>query len=177
MKLILTPVVFGFAAVALSLSAHAVDSTTVHSTKTTTSPDGSKTVEETTTTKTIAPAGDVAESEAKEDFKTKMKAQLDTLSAQIDKLKTQASTASSDAKAGLEKRADELDKKRNEINAQLDEASHKTGRAWAQFKSGVQKSVDELQTGYSKAKKEFSRKEAADKREAEAAASEKKAKK
>ncbi len=160
---ILSPLVIACALLGFSVVAVAADSTTTRTMKKTTNTDGSTVVEESTTTKVSTPA---EEQQAKEDFKTKMKAQLDSISAQTKSLKEQAAAASSDAKVSLDKRIADLDQKRNEINAELDKASAKTGRAWTQFKSGVQKAVGELQAGYSEAKNEFSKSAASSPKEA-----------
>lgn len=151
------------ALICVSLQALAAETVTSRTTKKTTGKDGSVSTEETVVTKTKTAPGEKApdltqaDGESKEDFKTRMKAQLDSLSAQIRTLKNDAVTASADAKVSIEKKADALDVKRTEIAKELDRASNKTGRAWTQFKSGMQKAVNELQSGYSEAKNEFSK--------------------
>ncbi len=169
---LITPLVLASACLLVSAAAFAAESTTVHSKKTTTNPDGTQTVEDTVVTKTTAAPGEkvpeaAAEAEQKSDFQAAMKKRLNELTTEIGALKDQAATASSDTKADLEKRAAALDKKRDEINAQIDQTTEKSGRAWTKFRSGLQKSMTELQAGYDQAKKEFAKKEAADQKRAE----------
>lgn len=158
---IATVLAFGFSTISADVYA---ESTTTKTTKTTTNPDGSKTVEETTVTKSTSGAGaekpvETSE-ESKEDFKAKVQKQIDSINEQIDSLKKDASTASSDAKVSIEKKIAVLEKKRDDVSADLSKIGDQTGRAWTKFKSGITKAVDELQDGYKSARKEFSKDEA-----------------
>ena len=96
-------------------------------------------------------AGDYA-NQTKEDFQKNMQAQLDAMTVQMRALKAKAAKASGHVQDSLDEQIADLDVQRMKIKRKLGDTSKSTGAAWEEMKSGITKAMDDLKTGYNKAK-------------------------
>lgn len=91
----------------------------------------------------------------KDEFKKKMRDELDRMQKEIDRLAFKTNQAKKEAQADLDKAVKELQKKKDATAKKLQELESASGKAWDDLKSGLNASVDDLEKSYKRAKSRF----------------------
>ena len=91
----------------------------------------------------------------KELYQRKMRAKLDELEADVDKLKAKASSLSADAQLEMNEQIRALDSKIAEGKTKLSELSRAGEEAWDSIKEGVESAWDSLKVAVSDAASKF----------------------
>jgi chromosome segregation ATPase len=96
-------------------------------------------------------------SEEKDAYVKKLKAKMEELNAEIDKMAAKAKDAEADAQIAYSNRLEDLRAKRKDVEEKLAQVQQAGGAAWQDLKQGLENSWDILKMSFSKAKSEFER--------------------
>ena len=91
----------------------------------------------------------------KEAYQEKMEAQLKEWSADIEKLKAKAATASADVKVEYYTQIEAIKAKHQNAHGKLQELSKSNEAAWENLKAGAENSIAELRKGLNNAFDKF----------------------
>lgn len=91
----------------------------------------------------------------KDAYEQKLEAQLDTWSAEIDKLKAKAKAADADAQLDYYKQLEELRSMQHAANKKLLQLKSASDDAWEDLKAGVESAWDSLGTALNSAASRF----------------------
>ena len=81
----------------------------------------------------------------KEEYQKKMEVKLKELVTQIDKMKAEAKDSTAEAKAGFEKRIQEMETRREAAGKKLDEIKKSSAEAWQNLKSDLDGIMSDLE--------------------------------
>ncbi len=95
------------------------------------------------------------QSETKQAYEAKVKAQLDKLNAQIDEMKAKAQQAKSDAQVNYHNKIEELSSKRDAVKTKFQELQNSGEEAWEDLKGGFDKAWGDLQSAFDSAVSKF----------------------
>lgn len=93
--------------------------------------------------------------ERKEEFTTRMKANIDEMDREIQALKTESAQKSVEAREATKTKIRELQVKRDELGKKYDALERSTGKAWTRMKSGMEKAWGDVRSAYNEAKTEL----------------------
>jgi TolA-binding protein len=91
----------------------------------------------------------------KEEFQKKMRAELDRMQKEIDRLSFKTNQAKKETQAELDKAIKELQKQKDVTARKLQKLESASGKAWDDLKSGLNTSMEELGKSYERAKSRF----------------------
>jgi hypothetical protein len=91
----------------------------------------------------------------KEEFQKKMRAELDRMQKEIDRLAFKTNQAKIETQAELDKAVKELQKKKDATAKKLQDLESASGKAWGDLKSGLNASMEELEKSYKRAQSRF----------------------
>lgn len=95
----------------------------------------------------------------RDEYVTKMKAQLDIWSAEVERLEAKARAAKADMKITYERRVAELREKRQDVERRLREIREAGEGAWEAVRQGAEDAGNALKAALEKAKTEFKERE------------------
>lgn len=93
--------------------------------------------------------------QAKDDFKTRLKSGLADMDTGIAKLREKGLALKDEAKTRWNEKMADLKAKQEAARKKLDELGTSTGEAWERLEQGAQSAWDELQQAFQEASKEF----------------------
>jgi Ribonuclease G/E len=96
-----------------------------------------------------------SQSEAKQAYQEKVKAEIDKLNAQIDELKAKAAQAKAETSVEYNSQLEELYVKRDTVQAKLAEIQQAGEEAWQELTAGFEKAIHDLSTGVESALAKF----------------------
>lgn len=99
-------------------------------------------------------AGSYAEAK-KEEYQKKLNAQLEKYEQKIDALQAQSRVMAQDAKDELNEKLETLRDKKEALQQKADELESKSGQAWQDLKTGIDESIEDLNTAFEKAASHF----------------------
>lgn len=91
----------------------------------------------------------------KEEYQKEAKRRLKEIKENLEDIKARADKLKTDSKIELKNEIENLDKKKDEAEAALAELTNKSGKAWNDMKSGLDKALDEMDEAYRKALSRF----------------------
>lgn len=100
-------------------------------------------------------AAGVYASEKKEEFTARVKGNLDEIDREIEALKKQTESKSSEVRDATKKKLQELEAKRKVVNERYQSLEKSTGKAWTRMKAGLEKAIGEVRSAYRDAKSEL----------------------
>lgn len=92
--------------------------------------------------------------ETKGEYTKKAHKAIDALSVKIDALEVKAKSAGASARADLDERLKALKVRRTAARKELRKLKRASGEAWDKVKSGVDRTIDDLQAAYDEAAKD-----------------------
>jgi TolA-binding protein len=98
-----------------------------------------------------APSGQ----QQKEDYQKKMETKLKELNQELKEWKDKAQKMEKNARAEMDEQIAKLNKKEEEASKKLQDLKSKTGRAWEDFKGGVDSAVEDLSKAFDQMRSRF----------------------
>jgi len=94
-------------------------------------------------------------SEKKEQFQARMKKDLASFDAEIERLKEKSSEAAGNAKDQIDEQLKKVEVQRMTVTEKMGELSRSSGDAWKEVKKGVESAYSEMKNAFKKASSHF----------------------
>jgi septal ring factor EnvC (AmiA/AmiB activator) len=103
----------------------------------------------------LAPVASAAFAETRTEFAERMKTSIDEADREIGELKQDLAKSKKSAQAGMQKKLQQLEAKRADLQADYKKFEKASDKAWDRLKLGMEKALKEVKSAYSDAKEEY----------------------